>query len=328
MTYLCNHKDFDELLHLDTQFIANYLVQKISNVTKKIDLSNTFKINNYKINPDAVIISPILEPIPKRQYNLLESNWNDYGYYTEFKEQDDTKKKWYELQSINIGYLNQTEGYHTINELSKIYSLYEKVLIISKPLPKEFYSFWKIPKTLDKDGIYKMYYFNHIFLLSILNNYLSWEMFKQNILTPLGVGVTEKKQDNVFRLSLFRGYNINRLQEMFELFTESFLSLFQLGGVDIYDIKYLSYNYFQYQSKREELKERSIRKQFLYEYLIQKKLEKNKEKYSDLKIQSHFWIPGFRLDSFSEKIDFMDDYIKLWKIDFETVANEYIYGEM
>uniref|UniRef100_UPI0018E55547 hypothetical protein n=1 Tax=Cyanothece sp. BG0011 TaxID=2082950 RepID=UPI0018E55547 len=78
----------------------------------------------------------------------------------------------------------------------------------------------------------------------------------------------------------------------------------------------------------EKLKEKSIRKQFLYEYLIQKQLEKNQDQYSDLKIQSQFGIPGFRLDSFSKKLDFMDDYISLWKIDFETIANEYIYGEI
>ena len=159
-------------------------------------------------------------------------------------------------------------------------------------------------------------------------------MFKQNIRTPLGV--TEKSNSNVLTKSLFRYYNDtksirNRLQcirEEFELFIESFLSLFQLGGVEVYDIKYLSSNYFQDKLKKEELKERSVRKQFLYEYLIQKQLEKNKHQYSDLKIQSYFWIPGFHLDSFGKKLDFMDDYIKLWKIDFETVANEYIYGEM
>ncbi|MGK7955332.1 MAG: hypothetical protein AB4063_08730 [Crocosphaera sp.] len=329
LTYICNDKDFSNLLHLDTKFLSKNLVEKINYVTKKINLSNTFKINNYKVNPDAVILKSVLRNVPKRQYNLLESNWNDHGYYTTFKEQDETKKKWYELQSISIGYVNQTEGNHTINELKKFYSLNERILIISEPLPQKFYSFWTTPETLDnldKDEVYKMYYFNHIFLIAALNNYFSWEIFKHNILTPLGV--TEKEEDNVFQSSLFRVYNMNRIKEMFELFIKSFLSLFQLGGVDIYDIKYLSYNYFKDESRRQELKERSIRKQFLYEYLIQKQLEKNKDQYSNLKIQSKFWIPGFRLDSFNEPLNFMDDYIELWKIDFETVANEYIYGEM
>ena len=63
---------------------------------------------------------------------------------------------------------------------------------------------------------------------------------------------------------------------MFKLFIESFLSLFQIGRVEIYDVKYLSSNYFEDQSNREELKERSVRKQFLYEYLIKKKLKKIK----------------------------------------------------
>ncbi|MDJ0660047.1 MAG: hypothetical protein QNJ42_11240 [Crocosphaera sp.] len=334
LTYICNHKDFDDLLHLDTQFLSKNLVEKINHVTKKIDLSNTFKINNSKVNPDAVIISPILENIPKRQYNLLESNWNDHGYYTEFKEQDETKKKWSELPDINIAYLNQPEGYHTINELNQIYSLNGRILIISEPLPQKFYSFWTIPKTLDKDKVYKMYYFNHIFLIAVLNNYFSWEMFKQNILTPKGV--TEKWDSTVLTKSLFRYYNDNKsirnplqcIREEFELFIKSFLSLFQLGRIKIYDIKYLSSNYFQDGLNREKLKERSIRKQFVYEYLIEKQLTKNEDEYSDLKIQSKFWIPGFRLDSLSEPLNFMDNYIELYKINFETVANEYIYGEM
>ncbi len=324
LTYLCNYKDFDDLLHLDTQFISNNLVEKINNISKQIDLSNTFKINNYKVNPDAVTFSNILNNIKETTYYVQRNNWYDghYSrYYTKFYVKLDSNNS--NINEIKIAYLEQKPSQHTINKVKQYYSREKLCLVICEPLPKQFYSFWSISDNLHLNEINQMYYFNHIFLIAIFNNWFSWKTFNENILIPLGV--TEEWNSNVFTISLFRDNNLNVIRKKFELFVKSFLSLCQ---ITIHDVKYLSSNYFEDQSKREELKERSVRKQFLYEYLVQKQSKKNKNEYSDLKIQSHFWIPWFHLEFFREKLYFMDDYIKLWKIDFETVANEYIYGEM
>lgn len=178
------------------------------------------------------------------------------------------------------------------------------------------------------EKINQMYYFNHIFLIAIFNNCFSWKTFDRNILIPLGI--TKEWDSNVFTESLFSDGNNQRLvrkqlRRQFESFIEFFLSLCK---IKIHDIKYLPSNYFEDELKREELKERSIRKQFVYEYLIQQYFNRNKDQYGKMKIQSYFLIPGFRLDSFNEPLNFMDGYIELWEIDFETVANEYMYGEM
>ncbi|MGK7959077.1 hypothetical protein [Crocosphaera sp.] len=330
LTYICNHKDFSDLLHLDTQFLSNDLAQKISNVTKKIDLSNTFKINNSKVNPDAVTFSSRLKDnIQERTYYLRKNGWvdnkySDNDYCTKFYLQNSTNSS-DQINQLRIACLGQKTNQHTINELRQYYSQEDDCLMISQPLPKKYYSFWNISGKVDVEEINQMYYFNHIFLIAVLNNCFSWKTFNKNILIPLGI--TKEWDPNVFTESLFSDGNNQRLvrkqlRRQFQLFIELFCKIY------VIDRKYLSDNYFQDELKREELKERSIRKQFVYEYLIQKQLKKNEEQYSDLKIQSEFWIPKFRLDSLSKPLKFMDDYISLWKVDFETVANEYIYGEM
>lgn len=330
LTYICNHKDFSDLLHLDTKFLSNDLVEKISKVTKKIDLSNTFKINNSKVNPDAVTFSSRLKDnIQERTYYLRKNGWvdnkySDNDYSTKFYLQNSTNSS-DQINQFRIAFLGQKTNQHTINELRQYYSQEDDCLIISQPLPKKYYSFWSISEKVNVEQINQMYYFNHIFLIAIFDNCFSWKTFDRNILIPLGI--TKEWESNVFTKSLFSDDNNQRLVRKqlrikFQLFIELFCKIY------VIDLKYLSDNYFQNGLKREELKERSITKQFVYEYLIQKQLNKNEDKYSDLKIQSKFSIPGFRLNSFSKKLDFMDNYIELWKIDFETVANEYIYGEM
>lgn len=94
----------------------------------------------------------------------------------------------------------------------------------------------------------------------------------------------------------------------------------------IIDIKYLDAKYFHDPNKIEEIKSRSVRKQFVYEHLLQKTLEKRKDQYSKFRIWSSFWLPSYRPDD-SELLQddptFMDSYIRLKNVNFKLLAETY-----
>ena len=55
-----------------------------------------------------------------------------------------------------------------------------------------------------------------------------------------------------------------------------------LFEIEIIDIKYLTSDYLHDVSEIENIKTRSIRKQFVYEYLVQRGLKKQRKKFKDL----------------------------------------------
>ena len=85
-------------------------------------------------------------------------------------------------------------------------------------------------------------------------------------------------------------------------------------------------DYLKDSNKIEEIKSRSIRKQFVYEYLLQKNLEKRKDGFSDLRIRSSFWLPSYRPDDpnlIEDGETFMDGYIQLKNVNFAVLAESY-----
>ncbi len=95
---------------------------------------------------------------------------------------------------------------------------------------------------------------------------------------------------------------------------------------EIIDIKYFDAKYFHHPNKIEEIKRRSVRKQFVYEHLLQKTLKKRKDQYRKLNIRSSFWLPSYRPDDselLQDDSTFMDDYIKLKKVNFKLLAETY-----
>ena len=94
------------------------------------------------------------------------------------------------------------------------------------------------------------------------------------------------------------------------------------------DIKYNEISYFLDSRNIEDIKDRSVRKQFVYEYLMQKKVEKLPEHLNKLKICSSFWLPGYNQKSiFEEGETFMDGYIRMITVDFEMLAESYVSQE-
>ncbi|MEQ9667983.1 hypothetical protein [Coleofasciculus sp. G2-EDA-02] len=94
----------------------------------------------------------------------------------------------------------------------------------------------------------------------------------------------------------------------------------------VIDIKYLSLAYYHDIKNRRYLKEKSIRKQFVYEYLLQQFLG-GKDSFKDLEIKSNFWIPSYQNDSgiFKEvEPEYLDGYISLENINFAALVNSYL----
>ncbi len=96
---------------------------------------------------------------------------------------------------------------------------------------------------------------------------------------------------------------------------------------EIIDIKYLTSEYFCDHNKIEEIKRRSVRKQFVYEYLLQKSLERKNDQFSNLSLRSSFWLPSYRpndSDLLEEGATFMDGYIQLKNVNFMVLAESYL----
>lgn len=94
---------------------------------------------------------------------------------------------------------------------------------------------------------------------------------------------------------------INVLYEFTQL-AEAVIKSKNIGQSTIIDFKYLTTDYFHDPKNAADIRTRSVRKQFVYEYLLNEKLDKPAERYS---IGSEFWIPGF--DEDHKKIELSPD---------------------
>ncbi|MEI6443182.1 MAG: hypothetical protein WCO29_08660 [Nostocales cyanobacterium ELA583] len=89
------------------------------------------------------------------------------------------------------------------------------------------------------------------------------------------------------------------------------------------------FDYYTNSGNIEEIKNRSVRKQFVYEYLLQKHLEKNNHPLKELDIKSEFWLPASSSNekTFTPLPKYMDDYIKLTGVNIMTVIDSYLETE-
>ena len=329
LTYIAKNTNPSYLLHLDFNYVSTRILEQIDRNHKIINLSNTFKFKEIylnhdeviNLNPDAVILSSSLNKIRfnKTGYKIHSSPWDDYGYKTSI------------IGDIlcNIAYIDQPTGVYTIEKLKEFYP-YDKTfkrVIVNKRLPSHFYSFWEI--TDETCDLVKMHDFNHLFYIALESHITEWDSFVQEILNPLGINISNRFiGSNVFTYSLFRSCSPEDLKGQFSKFT-NLLSDYSnsIFNFDIVDIKYMSPDYLKNSTKIEEIKIRSIRKQFVYEYLLQKYLEKTRDKFCDLPIHSSFWLPSYRPDDpnlIEEGETFMDGYIQLKNINFAVLAENYI----
>ncbi|MGB3637193.1 MAG: hypothetical protein WBA39_06315 [Rivularia sp. (in: cyanobacteria)] len=98
-----------------------------------------------------------------------------------------------------------------------------------------------------------------------------------------------------------------------------------ISYINIIDIKYKPVHYYFDENKCEEIKSRDIRKQFVYEYLLQQHL-KNNNKFNTLPIKSSFWLPTDDESEYMSKVEpeYLNGYIELNKVSFNVIAKSYL----
>ena len=328
LTYIVQIVDPSLLLHLDDRYLSSRTVERAKSSAKLINLSNAFNINSSLMIPDAIVFELITHKIKdKKTYKVSADNWDDKDYKTSIDGIIDNRH-------VRVGYIGQTTYNHTIKKLRELYKIDKNSLavIIDAPLPQNFYSFWEIDFPLDSESVHKMYYFNHVFYLALENLITDWERFDKQILQSLGVFSGDHYEDekfNVFQVSLLRDgiqdITVKKMRERFDKFIQIVLNQKECF-CEIIDIKYLDTKYFREPNNIEEIKRKSVRKQFVYEHLLQRTLEKRKDQYSNLSIRSSFWLPSYLPDDselLQDDSTFMDGYIKLKNVNFKLLAETY-----
>ena len=323
LTYLAENIDSSSLLELDTQYISNKLSEKLKISTKFLNLSNIFKINNRYLRPDAVIVPCEVSKIEvSKDYRIESYQWNDYGYNTTISILD--------IGEIKIAFTGQ-EYEHTTQDLREIYPIDKRGrIIVDSQVPSNFYSYWvwKNANELNLDNFQIMYCFNHFFYLAFKQKIFGFDEFIDKIFKPLDISINDRNGnfdgDNVFSTSLLRYTSVKNLEEDFNDFVRQVLKF------GVIDIKYLTEDYFKDANNIEQIKRRSIRKQFVYEHLLQKKLfEEYKENKEDIKftINSSLWLPSYRPDDpnlIEDGSTFMDGYVQLKNVNFKILADNYV----
>ncbi|MBW4498726.1 MAG: hypothetical protein KME57_03865 [Scytonema hyalinum WJT4-NPBG1] len=317
------------VLHLDARYLNSRTLERAESSAKVINLSNALQINGSQLIPDVIVLASVDSQIQAEKTYTVSSytKWNDYGYQTIITGID--------IEEPRVGYIGQSSD-HTVEKLQELYQKDKwGRLIIDTPLPSNFYSFWEIPEQINLDLLHKMYYFNHLFYLALKKQIIDWNRFHKEILQPLGVIFGLRYNDprgNVFTHSLLRYYcvqqiySIDDMKGRFNNFIQQVFNQYE-EFLEIIDVKYLTSEYFCERNKIEDIKRRSVRKQFVYEYLLQKTLERKNEPFNNLSIRSSFWLPSYRpgdLDLLEEGSTFMDGYIQLKNVNFMVLAESYL----
>jgi hypothetical protein len=332
LTYIAKTVPPEYILYLDTRLISHDIVSLVNSKPKVVDLTNTFIMNGTQVFPDAVILDNGFNYFPQDERNIYTlgiyksyngTNWNDYCYETRFHYRLIGDDEYNIHCDLKIAYEGQITYNHTFNELINFYRFYgsrKSSLAIDSQLPKKFYSFWDID-TKGYTSMHLMYQLNHVFYVALASSIFTREEFTDFLFNKLDIKITN---DNVFNTSLFRYYTEKDdkryiIIKQFENFVKSVCSF------KIIDVKYFNTDYIFDNSNRNKLKERSVRKQFVYEHLLSKHVSKN-DKYKELEIQSDFWLPSWRDDSqlLENSQEYLNGYINLKMINFAAIVGNYL----
>ena len=193
-------------------------------------------------------------------------------------------------------------------------------------MPERFYSYWEILDDFNLEQLQMMKSLNHVFYLALKFGILSSDRFFQRFINYI-FGPESLIKDNVFYLSLFRDNDrLRSLKEINQIFGNFLKKIMSKISIQIIDIKYANFDYYLNPENREEIKNRSIRKQFVYEYLIQNYLENHQNIVRSWSINSEFWLPIYRqnLPLFAPGAKYMDNYVKLIGVNIMKVIDSYI----
>ncbi|NET41322.1 hypothetical protein [Okeania sp. SIO2B3] len=330
LTYLLRYTNPCFVCYLNSRYIASEIIAHLNYKNRIIDLSKIFHVNGKDIFPDAVVISfntknnrsnsTLPNSIPPTTSYKIEKvkNWNDLQYYTTFK---------CNKYQLKIAFLNQNPELenHTFNELAKFCKLDGDTLIVNS-LPNQFYSYWEILDDFSLEQLQMMENLNHIFYLALKFGILSADRFFQRFIDYV-LGSEYLLKDNIFYLSLFRDKDrLRSLKEINQSFSNFLNKIMNKISIQVIDIKYANFDYYLNPGNREEVKSRSVRKQFVYEYLIQNYLENYQSTVKNWSINSEFWLPTYRknLPVLTPGTKYMDNYVKLTAVNIMKVIDSYI----
>jgi hypothetical protein len=169
--------------------------------------------------------------------------------------------------------------------------------------------------------LWLMFQLNHVFYIALKKGICTASKFKTFLYNDLDVNYYG---DNVFNTSLFRKYthpidNRSDVIKMFEKF------VYAVSYLKIIDVKYQEKKYFIDNDNPHSIKEKDIRKQFVYEYLLQQAIN-NKDTFKNLEVKSYFWLPYYQNNSriINECPDYLNGYISLEDINFAAIVDMYI----
>ncbi|MEB3339657.1 MAG: hypothetical protein VKJ25_02555 [Okeania sp.] len=330
LTYLLKQTNSCFISYLNSRYLAPEIIANLSYKNRIIDLSNIFHVNGRDIFPDAVVLSfqskdnrpnsLVSELVPPKTLYQIEKvkNWNDLPYYTSFKCQK------YKLKIASI-YQNSEPENHTFYELAKFGKLEGEILTVHS-LPNQFYSYWEIWDNFNLEQLQMIKNLNHVFYLALKFGIISSERFFQRFIDYV-LGSESLLKDNIFYISLFRDQDrLRSLKEINQSFGNFLRKIMSKISLQIIDIKYANFDYYLNPGNREEIKSRSIRKQFVYEYLIQNYLENNQNTVKIWNINSEFWLPIYKknLPVLTPGVRYMDNYVKLTGVNIMKIIDSYI----
>ncbi len=294
---------------------------------KILDLdTNLWKIkvnNNQKnLRPDSVVIKN-KQPVDRQNYNyrLYRDRWNDYSWETIFEYITPKGRSHIRIafrgQEKNQEIIEELENYfksstNIPNKIKNINKHIYKSILIDKKLPDKFFSYWGLPQDLTDDDLIMMQNFNHIFYQAFFNQSLKTS---DDFIEKFALREENLIQDIGHR---YFGFDKNKYEEFL-------ISINNLLSIQIIDFKYISEEEIRNKENIEQFKSRSIRKQFLYEYLLNEYLV-NQQKIKQPKISSCFWIPKYNL---GEEIivsgdEYLDGYINLALVDPIKLLQSYV----
>ncbi len=313
LTYLVKTTPPGKLLYVDEALLSRRIIQKFKSAEKVLDIAMIFRINGTEVVPDAVIMPDGINSIPsERTFKLIQNTWDDYAYLTTFN------LPYFRNKVVKIAYQQQAKRNHTFNELQEVFPTHNQAVIINSPLPDKFYAYWDVPDPLTFEELGLMRWLNHVFFRALQNRIFSHEAFSHWIKYIM-------LSSPVFRDSLFRKYENevaleSKLADIFSLFIKK-LNFFQ-----IIDIKYYDLDYLLKPENAETIKERSIRKQFVYEYLLQKHLHRSNSPLKDWDIKSEFWLPFYSQNApiLSPGPEYMGGYVGLTQVNIKLMIDSYL----
>lgn len=327
LSYLLKTYSQENILLLDTQYLDREEIKTYQVSAKILDLDNnlwTIKVNNNQKNlrPDSVVIKN-KQPVDRQNYSykLYRDRWNDYSWETIFRYITHNDKS-----HIRIAFRGQEKNQEIIealenhfksstnipNKIKNINKHIYKSISIDKKLPDNFFSYWELPQNLTDDDLIMMQNFNHIFYQAFFIQSLKTS---DDFVEKFALGEELIIQDIG---NQYFGFNKNKYDDFL-------MSINNLLSIEIIDFKYISEEEIRNKENIEQFKSRSIRKQFLYEYLLNEYLVKQYQ-IKQPKISSCFWIPKYNL---GEEIivsgnEYLDGYINLALVNPVKLLQSYV----